>query len=248
MTESTAAHATEVPKKIACSEGTRCKNAVAAHATALQKWNESGNGTAEPLLKAGKQYKVSTALTGHKDGWLQCQHFCCDHLTEEAKAFAISKGEPLKTCVQAHQEMCHTTGTRDYTAYRSALESTGALKKPRKRALAKYRAARASMVSDRLGTTSGYHLWVPPLGTTCGYHLWVPPVGTTCGYHLWVPLVGTTCGYHLWVPPLGTTCGYHMWINMHPCSCRLLPCHLLRQHHPQQLWMHQACMRYVMCV
>jgi hypothetical protein len=155
----------DVPKKIACSQGVRCFNAKALHAKALEKWETAAaaGGSRAPVLKAGYQYKTSSALTGHPQGWLSCKHFCCDFLLAEARDMAILEGvEPL-TCVQAHGSQCSSTGDRDRDAYQAGLEAAKALSTPRERGLVKNRQTSALQVSTVLSTV--LLLWFPALAS-----------------------------------------------------------------------------------
>jgi hypothetical protein len=74
-----------------------------------------------------------------------------------------------------------------------------------------------------MDTTLEKRLLCAIFSTTSGYHLWVPPLGTTYGYHLWVPLLGTTSGYHLregiCAIDMVITCSHGVVVMLGHCHC-----------------------------
>lgn len=104
--------AVKLPNTVRCQLGVECVNSLAL---------ESVHG--------GKCYHFNSALQNHRNAWLPCGHFCCDELTDAARAMVEPMGGGL-TCAQTHALRC--TGVRrgrhDYALYMAAAEYQGLLR------------------------------------------------------------------------------------------------------------------------
>jgi hypothetical protein len=127
----------DIPGRCNCAQGVKCINAIAGHDLQMQAWlranaSQPGSAGQKPRLKRGHQFKTASAVKNYVGGWLPCHHFCCDFLTEVAKAYCDTHGLPKQTCVDSHVAVpCTEKGDKDLEVYRAALAQTSAAQKVR---------------------------------------------------------------------------------------------------------------------
>lgn len=118
-------HPFTVPTRVLCALGKECLNVKAKYFQweydQMQR-QQQASGSAAPTSdiqapeppKQGRQVLIKTALLQHRQGFLDCGHFCCH--TAPSIAYQVPSGVSHGvTCKDLHVR-CNRTGCGDYTS------------------------------------------------------------------------------------------------------------------------------------
>lgn len=128
--------------RLNCAQGVNCIIEQAKYDAKLQAWLRAGQTGKKPTRPSrGHHFKAASAVKYHADGWLPCNHFCCDFLSEAAVKYCEARNKPKQTCAEAHRAWnCTTRGDKDLAVYRAAIENDSTTKKERPNASQKAKA------------------------------------------------------------------------------------------------------------
>jgi hypothetical protein len=99
------------PQRIHCQNGRLCLTAQGDYVKAWNEWRDGGAvGPEPPATRVGKQYRITTAVTVHKAGWLDCGHFVCSTPRPDILGQMFPR-EDARSCIAQHHLVCRECRT-----------------------------------------------------------------------------------------------------------------------------------------